>query len=61
MQAEDDDVILSYDDPQPRVETVDASRAAKKPTITPRVYKLADSSVAILGRLAKVPCVACPL
>lgn len=54
MQAEDDDVLLSYDDPEPGVEIVDTSRFAKKPTIKPKVYKLADSSVAILGRLAKV-------
>jgi hypothetical protein len=60
MQAEEDDVLLSYDDPEPGVEIVDTSRFAKKPTIKPRVYKLADSSVAILGRLAKVLSTAFP-
>lgn len=46
----EEDVELSYDDPPEGTEIQDTTRFAPKP----KLYRLADTSVAILGRLGKV-------
>lgn len=46
----DEDIELSYDDPPEGTEIKDVTRFAPKP----KLYRLADTSIAILGRLGKV-------